>query len=146
MFLTVLYYLLLTVFILVSLLLTLLVLMQRPKSEGLGAAFGSGVTDTLFGAGTTDFLTKATIGMGALFFSLTLVLAVIASHKDSPSPTLEKELLSEAPSAEVEELEVPGVEEITSEESPVTTESEDTAKAEAQKAEKPEASAPEKKK
>ena len=37
--------LLLVVFVIVCLLMTLLILMQRPKQEGLGAAFGAGVTD-----------------------------------------------------------------------------------------------------
>ena len=33
----------------------LVILMQRPKSEGLGAAFGGAVTENLFGAQTTLF-------------------------------------------------------------------------------------------
>jgi len=32
---------------LVALLMTLVILMQRPKSEGLGAAFGGGVTENI---------------------------------------------------------------------------------------------------
>ena len=42
--------LLLIAFVVVSCLLILVVLMQRPKQEGLGAAFGSGMTDQMFGA------------------------------------------------------------------------------------------------
>ena len=45
--------LLLVAFVVVSRLLILVVLMQRPKQEGLGAAFGSGMTDQMFGAQTT---------------------------------------------------------------------------------------------
>ena len=41
---------LLAIHVLVSLLIILLVLMQRPKNEGLGAAFGGGMTDNLFDA------------------------------------------------------------------------------------------------
>ena len=40
---------LLVIHVIVSLLIILLVLMQRPKNEGLGAAFGGGTTDQLFG-------------------------------------------------------------------------------------------------
>ncbi|PYK67367.1 MAG: preprotein translocase subunit SecG [Verrucomicrobia bacterium] len=46
----------LVVFVLVCLLMMLVILMQRPKSEGLGAAFGSGVTENIFGAQTTNVL------------------------------------------------------------------------------------------
>ena len=44
--------------VVVSLLLILVILMQRPKQEGLGAAFGAGMTDAAFGAKTTDVLQK----------------------------------------------------------------------------------------
>ena len=41
--------------------LVFLVLMQLPKKEaGAGLAFGAGATDALFGAGSGNFLTKAT--------------------------------------------------------------------------------------
>ena len=36
--------------VVICLLLALVVLMQRPKQEGLGAAFGAGMTDAAFGA------------------------------------------------------------------------------------------------
>ena len=41
------------VIVIVSALMILVVMMQRPKQEGLGAAFGGGMTDQLLGAGTT---------------------------------------------------------------------------------------------
>jgi preprotein translocase subunit SecG len=51
--------LLLVIFLIVCVLMTLIILMQRPKQEGLGAAFGGGMTDQMFGARTTDVLQKA---------------------------------------------------------------------------------------
>ncbi len=51
--------LLLILFVVVCLLMSLLILMQRPKQEGLGAAFGSGMTDQMFGARTTNVLQRA---------------------------------------------------------------------------------------
>jgi len=39
--------------VIICLLMIVTILMQRPKSEGLGAAFGGGLTDNLFGAQTT---------------------------------------------------------------------------------------------
>ena len=57
------------VFICVALLMMLVILMQRPKSEGLGAAFGGGVTENIFGAQTTNVLTKITGWLAAFFLS-----------------------------------------------------------------------------
>jgi preprotein translocase subunit SecG len=61
--------------VLVSLLIILLVLMQRPKNEGLGAAFGGGMTDNLFGSQTTNVLQTITRWLGGIFFALTLALS-----------------------------------------------------------------------
>lgn len=68
--------------VIVCLLLTLLVLMQRPRQEGLGAAFGTGVTDQMFGAQTTNVLQKATVYLGAMLFGLTFVLAILVSKQN----------------------------------------------------------------
>lgn len=66
---------LLVIHVLVSLLIILLVLMQRPKNEGLGAAFGGGMTENLFGAQTTNVLQTITRWLGGIFFGLTLMLS-----------------------------------------------------------------------
>jgi preprotein translocase subunit SecG len=86
---------LLVVFVICSVLLTLVVLMQRPRSEGLGAAFGGGMTDSLFGAGTTDALTKITIWLAGVFFSCTLALALINAKLNS-APDLSAKLKAKA--------------------------------------------------
>ena len=85
-------YILLGVNILVCILLTLLVLMQKPRSEGLGAAFGGSFTDSIFGAQTSDVLTKGTIWLGSIFMVLTLVLALLYSHRQPAGPKLQEEL------------------------------------------------------
>ena len=85
MIINILIYVLLGINILVSLLLVLLILMQRPKSEGLGTAFGSGVTESLFGAQTSDVLTKTTLTLGAIFIVTILALAVLYSHRKTSS-------------------------------------------------------------
>ena len=69
--------------IIVALLLILVVLMQRPKQEGLGAAFGAGMTDQMFGAQTTNVLQKATVWFGITFFSTTLLLAILYNKKNT---------------------------------------------------------------
>jgi len=85
-------YILLGVNILVCILLTLLVLMQKPRSEGLGAAFGGNFTDSIFGAQTSDVLTKGTIWLGGIFMALTLILALLYSHRQMGGNKLQEEL------------------------------------------------------
>lgn len=89
--------LLLFVFVIVCLLMSMIILMQRPKNEGLGAAFGSGTTDQLFGARTTNVLQKATVYLGTLFFVLTLALAVLMGKQNAAS---DKTLVAEVAAPE----------------------------------------------
>jgi preprotein translocase subunit SecG len=75
-------------FVFVALLMLLVILMQRPKSEGLGAAFGGGVTENIFGAQTTNVLTKITGWLAAFFFILTFGLSILYAHKGTSPSTL----------------------------------------------------------
>lgn len=86
-------YIVFALLLIVSALLLLVVLMQRPKQEGLGAAFGAQMTDQAFGAQTTDVLKKGTVFFGALFMLLSFVLAVLmnAEYKRSHSSELMNE-------------------------------------------------------
>ena len=80
--------LLLVLFVVVCLLMTLMILMQRPKQEGLGAAFGGGMTDQMFGAQTTTVLQRGTVWCATLFFVLALALAILIGMKNSRSESL----------------------------------------------------------
>jgi preprotein translocase subunit SecG len=71
----------LVVFVLVALLMVLVILMQRPKSEGLGAAFGGAVTENIFGAQTTNVLVKFTTWLAGIFFALTFGLSILYAHR-----------------------------------------------------------------
>jgi len=73
------------ILVVVAVLLVLVCLMQRPKNEGLGSAFGGGMTDQMFGAQTTNVLQKATVWLGILFFSSTLVLAILQTRNNTAS-------------------------------------------------------------
>jgi preprotein translocase subunit SecG len=84
---------LLAIYVLVALLMILVILMQRPKSEGLGAAFGGGVTENIFGAQTTNVLVKFTGWLAGIFFALTFALSILYSHKTSRDTGLRQELL-----------------------------------------------------
>jgi len=90
---------LLVIYVLVTLLMILVILMQRPKSEGLGAAFGGGVTENIFGAQTTNVLTKITGWLAGTFFFLTFALSVVYAHRSGGSGTLREELMKTAPAA-----------------------------------------------
>jgi preprotein translocase subunit SecG len=91
---------LLAIYVLVALLMLLLILMQRPKSEGLGAAFGGGVTENIFGAQTTNVLVKFTGWLAGIFFALTFTLSVLYSHKTSRDTGLRRELLRQQTSGQ----------------------------------------------
>ena len=86
---------LLAIYVLVALLMLLVILMQRPKSEGLGAAFGGGVTENIFGAQTTNVLVKFTAWLAGIFFTLTFVLSVLYAHKTSRDTGLRSELMKQ---------------------------------------------------
>jgi preprotein translocase subunit SecG len=73
----------LALFVLVALLMVFVILMQRPKSEGLGAAFGGGVTENIFGAQTTNVLVKFTAWMAGIFFALTFALSILYAHRST---------------------------------------------------------------
>ncbi len=74
-------YIVFALLLIVCSLLLLVVLMQRPKNEGLGAAFGAQMTDQAFGAQTTDVLKKGTILFGFLFMLLSFVLGVLMNRQ-----------------------------------------------------------------
>src|SRR5438067_11773545 len=84
----------LAVDMLVAVLMTLVILMQRPKSEGLGAAFGGGVTENIFGAQTTNVLVKFTGWLAGIFFVLTFALGILYAQRTSSDSALHKELMA----------------------------------------------------
>src|SRR5262245_52688386 len=87
----------LVLFVLVAALMTLVILMQRPKSEGLGAAFGAGVTENIFGAQTTNVLVKFTTWLAGIFFALTFALSVLYAHHSVASSAFRRELMKTQP-------------------------------------------------
>jgi preprotein translocase subunit SecG len=60
-----------------------LVLLQHGKGADMGASFGSGASGSLFGvSGSANFMSRATAVFVLIFFSTSLTLAYMASHKD----------------------------------------------------------------
>jgi preprotein translocase subunit SecG len=67
--------------ILVALGMIALILLQQGKGAEAGASFGSGASNTVFGAsGSANFLTKSTAVLTTIFFLTSLTLAVFAKH------------------------------------------------------------------
>ena len=85
---------LIAVHLIVCVLIVLVVLMQRPRSEGLGAAFGGGMTENLFGAQTTHVLAKLTTWLAAAFFGITLLLSILTSKGAGAKTAIQETLLS----------------------------------------------------
>ncbi len=78
--------------VLVSLLMVFIVLMQRPRSEGLGAAFGGGMTENIFGARDDHGFDESYRVAGRSLFVLTLALAMLYAKQSSGTTKLSKEL------------------------------------------------------
>lgn len=78
------YEILLVVYLIVALMLVGLVLVQQGKGAGMGASFGSGGSNTVFGAtGSGNFMTRSTAVLATLFFAISLVLGNM-SNKQVP--------------------------------------------------------------
>jgi len=91
--------LLTAVHVLVALFVILLVLMQKSSEQGVGAAFGGGMTETVFGAGTTTALVRMTIWCASLLLATTLMLAVLYSHRTKTGGSLMRRTLATMPVA-----------------------------------------------
>jgi preprotein translocase subunit SecG len=85
----------LALFALVAVIMVLVILMQRPKSEGLGAAFGAGVTENIFGAQTTNVLVKFTTWLAGIFFVITFGLSVMYAHRSTAGSAFRRELMKQ---------------------------------------------------
>ena len=75
-----------TLHVLTCLALIAIVLLQHGKGADLGAAFGGGASQTVFGSrGAGNFLTKLTTGAAILFMVTSLTLSYFASPSTVPS-------------------------------------------------------------
>lgn len=72
----VLFYLFLSLFLLLSVVLCLSILVQESKSLGLGASFGGDPGESLFGTSTADVLKKFTAWLGICFLIFCIFLSI----------------------------------------------------------------------
>ena len=76
--------LIVTIHIFVCLALIMIVLLQTGKGADMGAAFGGGSSQALFGStGASTFLSKATTVIAIIFMLTSLTLAYISGHKSA---------------------------------------------------------------
>ena len=77
--------LVLIVHVLAALAIIGLILLQQGKGASMGASFGSGASQTVFGSsGGGHFLVKVTAVIAVLFFVTSFSLAVIAKRRAAP--------------------------------------------------------------
>ena len=94
---TILIWILTAVHVIVALFLVGIVLMQKSQDQGVGAAFGSGVTDSVFGAGTTTALVRMTIWCACIMLGTTLLLAVLHSRRGTESGSVMQKVIATMP-------------------------------------------------
>jgi preprotein translocase subunit SecG len=74
-----------------------LILLQQGKGADIGAAFGSGASQTLFGSrGSANFLTRTTAVLATVFFLSNLGLAWMYAQHTGPT-SITKSVVAEQP-------------------------------------------------
>lgn len=96
------YHIILTIHVLAAVAIIGLVLIQQGKGAEIGAAFGSGASNTVFGSqGSGGFLFRLTGGLAVLFFATSLTLGYIVStqyrsaHVILPQKTVNKKVVND---------------------------------------------------
>jgi preprotein translocase subunit SecG len=104
---------LLVIHVIVSLLILGLIMLQQGKGAEMGASFGAGASQTVFGSvGSGNFFSRMTAILVAIFFATSFTLAIIAKKSvevdDIPIPVLEasSEIPVTPPAAASEEVPV----------------------------------------
>lgn len=98
--------LILIVHVLLAVAVIALILLQQGKGADMGASFGAGASQTVFGSsGSGNFLTRLTAVLATCFFVTSFGLAIIAKDKSAidanegiPSVVVEKQESEELPS------------------------------------------------
>ena len=84
-------------FVLSAIILILVVLIQKGKGGGLGAAFSGGAASNIFGSKTGDFLTWVTIAVVAVFLFLAIIMDKNYKPKASDIDASNREPVSREP-------------------------------------------------
>lgn len=80
------------VHIIVAIVLVSMVMLQQGKGADVGAAFGSGASNTVFGArGSANFLSRTTAVLAVIFFVTSLSLAYFVTGKTKNESVIDRE-------------------------------------------------------
>ena len=94
----------LVVHLLVALAIIGLIMLQQGKGADVGASFGAGASQTLFGSsGSGNVLTQATAWLVALFFATSFGLALLANQQSSSVEDFDLDIPAAAMEAEIAE-------------------------------------------
>ncbi|MCL1050945.1 preprotein translocase subunit SecG [Shewanella abyssi] len=75
------YEVLMVIYLLVAIGLVGLILIQQGKGADMGASFGAGASNTLFGSsGSGNFLTRSTAVLAIAFFALSLTIGNLSAN------------------------------------------------------------------
>lgn len=110
---------LLVIHVVVAVLIVGLIMLQQGKGAEMGASFGAGSSQTVFGAGGSgNFFSRLTSIFVAVFFVTSFVLAMIAQKRvevdDAPLPGLEKVVTEQELD---QDADIPALEALSEEES-----------------------------
>ncbi|MFQ5754590.1 MAG: preprotein translocase subunit SecG [Acidiferrobacterales bacterium] len=95
--------------------LVTLVLLQQGKGADVGAAFGSGASQTLFGArGSANFLTRVTAVLATVFFITSMTLTAFALRGTAPPSVTQGVTVEEVVTEPAAQEETPAIPESTS--------------------------------
>jgi preprotein translocase subunit SecG len=123
-----LYEVLLVAYLLVAIALVGFVLLQQGKGADMGASFGAGGSNTIFGSsGSGNFMTRTTAILATLFFTISLIIGGItstSSEEVDEFQTIEPIVKQQAPAEQANDSDFPvaldesAVEETTTGEEP----------------------------
>lgn len=92
----------LIIYLVVSIVLVGIILLQQGKGAEMGASFGAGGANTVFGAaGSGNALTKATTILAILFFAIAMAI----SYQNSTPDVVVDEVFDEMPAVEKKSIE-----------------------------------------
>ena len=75
--------------VVVAIALIMIILMQTGRGSDIGAAFGAGASQTVFGSsGSSPFLNRVTVGAAVVFMLTSLLLAYASGHRNTSLSTI----------------------------------------------------------
>lgn len=107
------YEVLLVAFLAVAVILIGFIMLQQGKGADMGASFGSGASNTVFGSsGSGNFLSRTTAALAIVFFILSLVLGNLSTSgsdegEDFSDLSVPAEEQTQTPAEEEPKSEVP---------------------------------------